>query len=170
MVCTFKFTIKLCRLVEVVFNGYSGKLLQAVMSLAFFGFLKVSESAHISVHHSILLEGCPLEQMACSKWYERPAKVKVAVVKDRGCVQYIYWMNIWNLDPNEGNQIYFRSQMDPFYWQQDPPVISRSIARAQTWRRQLHVVRIGGAFWAATVDWADSVIWPHNRWHPGAFL
>ena len=70
------------------FDRYKAKLLQATMSLAFFGFLRISEYADTGTNHSILLQGCWLEENALlikipsSITSRTPIKIRVRAVSE----------------------------------------------------------------------------------------
>ena len=175
--CSLSQLDKLCRMATVALDGYRGKLFKAMMALAFFGFLRVSEYACTEAGHSILRDGCRLDDdglvvvVPSSKFSRRPVRVKVTARDGERVCPVLFFRTYSAVRPAGGRK-------ELFLWSSGLPVSAAEFARqlaglcamASMERLTTHAFRIGGATWAARAGWPDSVIRAHGRWGSDAFL
>ena len=165
------------RMANSCFFKFEATLVRAVMTTAFFGFLRVSEYTKTCAGHSLLISGCDVSAskavitIPSSKFGNTAVKLALPAQKNK------YTCPIYNLrrylsvrPKNKNDQL--------FLYADGKPISDDSVRR---WLRVLcmalhtdvvtpHALRIGGATWAASQGWPDSVIRSHGRWKSDAFL
>lgn len=143
---------------------------KAMVTLAFYGFLRPSEYCSDTPHSlskgQVLLKDSHITlKFSTFKHSREPVKIKIACTKDSTC-------------PVKALRRYMKT---PLYQLPSNSVFSTTMA---LWRSQFkgwcksaelktlytpHCLRHGGATWASSNGWPDSRIRAHGRWHSNAF-
>lgn len=175
--CTLNDLGKLCRVAEVTFDKYKGKLMKSMMTLAFFGFLRISEYTSTCADHTIRRSGCSVEENALiitlpsSKTSRVPVRVKVNSMRSLHVCPVRAFKEYAKVRPTKkAEQLFVNSDGLTITSIQFSGWLQSLCSYANVVNMTPHAFRIGGATWAARVGWSDARIRSHGRWHSDAFL
>ena len=148
---------KLCKAASSCFPPYEAKLVQAVLAIAFYGFLRVSEYSKTKAGHVLLLTGCKVSAtrvvitVPSSKFGKTPIRLKLTAQQQKTICPVENLRQYLSMRPkNEAKEL--------FTLRDGQPITDGSVRR---WLRILsntlqmevvnpHDLRIGGATWAAS--------------------
>lgn len=175
--CTATDLGRLCRVADVTFDKYKGKLMKAAMTLAFFGFLRVSEYAATSAGHTIMWSDCRVEEQGLlftiptSKTSRLPITVRVGLMRTQHVCPVRAFKEYAKIRPRtKTKQCFVNSDGSPVSAVQFGGWLRSLCTYANIVSMTPHAFRIGGATWAAKAGWSDARIRSHGRWHSDAFL
>jgi hypothetical protein len=169
---------RLCHMATVVYSQYDSALIASMFSLAFFGFLRVSEYAATAANHAVKLRDCSLEGdnlvlvVCSSKNSLAPVSIKVKGIKGSSACPVCCFRRYRCIRPRDTveNRLFV-----------DASGATVSSSAVNTYLKQLtkacglrsmssHTFRVGGASWAASVGWPDAVIRAHGHWSSSKFI
>jgi integrase len=176
--CSVEQLGRLISLAGVQLDGYGCSLVSCMFSLAFFGFLRVSEYSCTPAAHALRLTGCNLTKdhadltIPSSKTSRssvvvrltaQPSLAKVCPV--RNLAGYL------RLRPACSSvQLFVRADRRPVSAAEVSGFLQQLAGTAGYVGLSTHSFRIGGATWAAQQGWSDATIRAHGRWQSSAFL
>lgn len=178
VVCTILQLERMVTLASTRYNSYERSLVTCMFTLAFFGFLRVSEYAVSSAGHTIRREDCSITCDALviiirtSKTSREGVAIKLPKRKDYPAVCPAAAFSAYiKVRPRTSNSPLF---LMPSWAPVRTVDVSRYVANlsslAGLGELTTHSFRIGGASWAAGQGWSDAAIRAHGRWHSNAFL
>lgn len=175
--CTVAQLKELVRMASGTMDRYEGNLVAAMFTVAFFGFLRVSEYSRTASAHSIQFAGCKRDGdgfviwVSSSKTSRRPEQLRLSAYGDSDICPVRCLSRYLMMRPGSTESQLFvdsaGSAVSSYF------VASRLrtlCAAAGLTGLTSHSFRIGGASWAAGQGWSDAAIRAHGRWSSDAFM
>ena len=176
--CTIDQLERIITLANVIYPGYEATMLSSMFSLAFFGFMRVSEYALTAAGHTIKFNDCKVTKeelriiIPSSKFNRKratvvlhsyPASSKICPVK---CFR-----RYRKLRPTTtSSMLYLLADSTPLSSLDASQYLKSLTDAAGFFGITSHSFRIGGATWAASQGWSDASLRAHGRWQSDAFL
>ena len=152
-------------------------MLSSLFSVAFFGFLRVSEYASTPTGHTINLTGCKVKgeclqiSIPSSKFSQLRNTILLqkygysTICLVRGFQRYL------KTRPRSTSPfLYLLSDASPITAPEVASYLKKLTETARYKGITTHSFRIGGATWAAAKGWSDASIRSHRRWRSNAFM
>jgi hypothetical protein len=160
------------------FGEYEAALVQCMFSVAFFGFLRVGEYTVTSAGHAMKMAGCSIVggclvlTIPSSKRDNSSINIKLhPFSKYHSICPVRCFVRYRGLRPTSVEPTLF---VDSGGLALRPTDVNRYLrvlcGSANLECLSSHAFRVGGATWAASQGWPDSVIRAHGRWRSDAFL
>ena len=176
--CTVTQLERIVDLAHILYSKYEATMLASMFSLAFFGFLRVSEYSFTSAGHTINFHGIELTRQGLkiaipsSKFSRKETSICLNAFSESPKICPVKCFRSYKkLRPKTASSLlYLLSDNKPL-----------SASGASNYLRKLtdatnytgittHSFRIGGATWAAQQGWSDASIRAHGRWQSNAFI
>lgn len=176
--CTLANLERLVALARVHYGRYEASLVRCMFSLAFFGFLRVSEYAMTPAGHAIRLDGCKvldgaLEVSIPSSKTNRSnvvIKLEKYSVPKSVCPVSAFQAYCRRRQKLHEPHLFVGTDLKPLRASDVAKYLSVLTNLAGLEGLRTHSFRSGGASWAARQGWSDAAIRTHGRWHSSAFL
>lgn len=169
---------KLCASANACYGRYESAMVNAMFSMAFFGFFRVSEYSATEANHTITVNDCKIVNgslqvtIRSSKFGHNQVTIKLRPVKNKSIICPVKsYRRYMQLRPEVKSEFLFIRSDRKAVEAEDVNRYLRTLCRiAHISKKTSHAFRVGGASWAATAGWPDSVIRAHGRWSSDAFL
>lgn len=176
--CTINQLQRLVDLAKIQYSNYEAVLICSMFSMAFFGFLRVSEYALTPAGHTLKYTGCTREQggLTISLLSSKTSKQRVALTLGKFepcsaiCPVALFDAYVRMRPATASPYLFIRADKTAITSSDISRYLSELSASAGFAGITSHSFRIGGATWAARAGWSDAAIRAHGRWHSNAFL
>lgn len=175
--CTIRQLQRIIHLAKVIYTTYEGTMLSSMFSLAFFGFLRVSEYSFTQAGHMIKVEGCRFKDIGLnvtipsSKSNRNSVTIFIRKYSDSDVCPVRCLQRYLKLRPSSCSPgLFLLSDASPITAAGVSKYLKSITDSAGYKSITSHSFRIGGATWAAAQGWSDASIRAHGRWKSNAFV
>lgn len=177
--CSLKQLKHLIRMATVLYPNYEARLIASMLSLAFFGFLRVSEYTCTPAGHAISVGNMKVQReslrvtIPSSKTNRSKATIVVREYSRCKTICPLYaFKNYIALRPSHASPtaLFVKSDSTPVSSSDASKYLTDLCKACKLSNISSHSLRIGGATWAASEGWSDASIRAHGRWQSNAFV